>query len=66
LYYDSDLFEFIRSPLETNHEKLREITYFNKNTDPNGSVSGIEINGNSLRFGYKLQDIEAVGKIVLY
>ncbi len=65
-YYDSDSFDFIRTPLETDNHYLKEIIHFSKNTNVNGSLSGIEIDrkerNTRIYFPYKIEDVEAVAK----
>ena len=65
-YINSELFEFIRSPLETNYNKLKNILTYHEKYYFEEDSSSIEINREKsyslIGLGYKMHDIEDVGK----
>ena len=67
-YVNSEPFEFIRSPFETNNNKLKKILTYHEKYNFEEDSSYIEIiRGKSYYFkdfGYKLHDIEDVGKTI--
>lgn len=62
-YHKSDLFEFVRSPHDTSHAKLKNIPKANTKTQEGSTVIEIE-EKSSIRFGYNLDDVWEIGKSV--
>jgi len=65
-YINSELFEFIRSPLETNYNKLKKILTYHEKYNYKKDSSSIELNREKsyslIGLGYKMHDIEDIGK----
>jgi len=67
-YMNSKPFEFIRSPFDTNNNKLKKILTYYEKYDFKEDLSSIEIireeSHSCVGFGYKMQDVESVGKTI--
>jgi len=67
-YMNSKPFEFIRSPFDTNNNKLKKILTYYEKYDFKEDLSSIEIirekSHSCIGFGYKMQDVESVGKTI--
>jgi len=67
-YRTSRFLEFIRSPGNVENEDLQKIVEFQKKFKSDGSLHAIEIVREKSKsahfFGYRIQDIEDIGKIV--
>jgi len=67
-YSRSELFEFVRTPLGTNHDELRDVPALVEEYDDKGNLTGIEMvlgESRSLTvFGYRMQDVEEIGKTI--
>jgi len=67
-YINSEPFEFIRSPFDTNNNELKKILTYYEKYDFKEDLSSIEIirekSHSCIGFGYKMQDLESVGKTI--
>ena len=65
-YINSELFEFIRSPFEKNNNELKKIMTYHEKYNFKEDSSSIEINreksSSLIGLGYKMKDIEDIGK----
>ncbi len=65
----SELFQFVRSPLETNYESLKKVSEFIKMYNDRGELNRIKVIKNEhswteTSFLYRMQDIEHIGKVI--
>lgn len=62
-YSTCEPFEFIRSPIDTDHEELKVVQYYIERYDEKNNLTAIEIPDKSITaFWYKMQDIEDIGR----
>jgi len=65
-YSTCELFEFVRSPLDTAYPELKGLPVFIQRYDDKGNLTSIDIVTDKLKsttlFGYKMADIEEIGK----
>jgi len=65
----SELFQFVRSPFETNYESLKKVSEFIKMYNDRGELNRIKVIKNEpswteTSFPYQMQDIEHIGKVI--
>lgn len=67
-YSRCELFELIRTPLDTNDDELRDVPALIEEFDDKGNLIGIQIVLAKCRsltaFGYRMQDIEKIGRAI--
>ena len=65
-YSRCELFEFVRTPLNTDHDELRGVPALIEEYDDKGNLIGIEIMLDECQsptaFNYIMQDVEEIGK----
>jgi hypothetical protein len=65
-YSTCEPFEFVRSPVDTNYPELKGLPVFIQRYDDKGNLTSIDIVTDKSKsmtvFGYKMVDIEAIGK----
>jgi hypothetical protein len=67
--FGNDLFQFVRSPLDTEFKELNSFVEFNKMYNDKGDIFGIKIipsetSWTETSFPYRMQDIEHIGKVI--
>lgn len=67
-YSKCKLFEFVRTPLNTDRDELRSVPALTKKYDDRGNLIGIEIVldecPSPTAFNYRMQDIEEIGRTI--
>jgi hypothetical protein len=67
-YPKCELFEFVRTPLNTDHDELRDIPALTEKYDDRGNLIGIEIVLDECQsltaFNYRMQDVDEIGKTI--
>lgn len=65
-YSTCEPFEFVRSPVDTEYTELKNVPPFILRCDDRGNLTSIDMVTDGLksmtRFGYRMQDIEEIGK----
>lgn len=64
VHYDSEYLEFVRSPLDTAHEELKNIPEYELTLNGNSEVKSIEISERrtKMAFGYRMDDIRSIAQ----
>lgn len=67
-YSRCELFEFVRTPLNTDHDELRGVPALIEEYDDKGNLIGIEVVLDECQsptaFNYRMQDVEEIGKTI--